>query len=99
LWNNFWRMTLVNTELKERCTIDVNVEFSSTTDTLQLPGLAIVEVKQHGINRQSTLIREMRAARIRQTDFSKYCVGIAMLYDNVKRNKYKPTIRLLQKLM
>ena len=40
----------------------------------------------------------MRALGIRSTGFSKYCIGIALLYPQVKHNNFKPILRLLDKL-
>lgn len=41
----------------------------------------------------------MRDARIRKTGFSKYCIGVSLLYPTIKHNNFKAHQRLLQKLV
>lgn len=36
---------------------------------------------------------------IHPTGFSKYCIGVSLLYQNVKYNNFKPKLRLVHKLM
>ena len=100
LWNEFQRITLVSKKHPERLTIDLNLQFSRNKyTTVTLPGVVVAEVKQTGINRASNFIRQMRAMGIRSTGFSKYCVGVSLLYQNVKHNNFKPKLLLLKKLM
>jgi len=40
----------------------------------------------------------MRAQRLHETGFSKYCVGVSSLYGQVKSNLMKEKLRLLDKL-
>jgi hypothetical protein len=99
LWNDFSRMTLVSKHRPERLTLDVNLQFFSDRQTAALPGIAVAEVKQDNVNRNSDFIRQMRAMNIHSTGFSKYCIGVSMLYQNVKHNNLKPKLRLVNKLM
>lgn len=99
LWNTFGRITLVSTQRPERVTIDLGLRFRSAHHTVALPGIVITEVKQAGHARNSDVIRLMRAARIRPRGFSKYCIGVSLLYPDVKHNNFKPTCRLLHTLM
>ena len=41
----------------------------------------------------------MHAAAIQPLSFSKYCVGVALLYPSIKHNTFKPQLRLVQKLL
>ncbi len=66
---------------------------------ISLPGLAIAEVKQEGINRHSDFVRQMRAMAIHTTGFSKYCVGTALLNPTVKHNNFKDKLRLVERLV
>jgi len=64
-----------------------------------LPGVAIAEVKQEGFDRQSDFIQQMRGMGVRPSGFSKYCMGVASLYDEVKKNNFKPQMLQVGKLM
>ncbi len=99
LWNDFSRITLVSKHRQERLTLDLNLQFCNDRRTVALSGIAIAEVKQDGVNHNSDFIRQMRAMNIRPTGFSKYCIGVSMLYQNVKHNNFKPKLRLVNKLM
>lgn len=99
LWNDFTRITLVSKLYQERLTLDLNLQFSHERHTVTLPSLAIAELKQNGFNPDSPFIRHMRALNIHPTGFSKYCLGVAMLYPHIKHNSFKPKLRLVQQLL
>jgi hypothetical protein len=100
LWNQYTRITLVGRHKPERVTIDLNLQFTDNDgQTMTLPGLVIAEVKKNGAEPDSTFIRLMRVMSIRPTGFSKYCVGVSMLYDEVKHNSFKPKLRMISKLI
>jgi hypothetical protein len=99
LWIDFSRITLVSKYHRERLTLDLNLRFCSGGRTVALPAVAIAEVKQDNVNRNSAFVRQMRAAKVHPTGFSKYCIGVSMLYQNVKHNNFKPGLRLVNKLM
>ena len=99
LINGFSRITLVSKYHRERLTLDLNLHFFNDTQNAVLPNIAIAEVKQDGINRHSDFVRYMRAMNIRPSGFSKYCVGVSMLYPHIKHNNFKPHLRLINKLM
>ncbi|NTW04425.1 MAG: VTC domain-containing protein, partial [Oscillochloris sp.] len=99
LWNEFSRITLASVSERERVTVDLNLRFRGNGQFLPLPGVAIVEVKQDGMSRDSAFIQQLHAVGLYPTGFSKYCVGVSLLYSEVKHNRFKPKIRLVQKLM
>jgi len=99
LWNQFIRITLVSKQSVERLTLDINLEFQREQARVGLPGIAIAEVKQEGFDRQSDFIRQMRGMGVRPSGFSKYCMGVASLYDEVKKNNFKPQMLQVGKLM
>ncbi len=99
LWNSFTRITLVGKHEPERSTLDLDLRFDDGRQRIDLPGVAIAEVKQDGIGLGSAFIRQMRAMAVHATGFSKYCIGTAMLYPNVKSNNFKDKLRLVEKLM
>jgi SPX domain protein involved in polyphosphate accumulation len=99
LWNRFLRITLVSKHNAERLTLDVNLEFGWGDTCIALPGVAIAEVKQERFSTQSDFIQQMRHSGIRPMQFSKYCAGIYLLYDQVKVNNFKPRMREVAKLI
>lgn len=55
LWNDFFRITLVSKHHQERLTLDLNMQFYSDRGTVELPGIAIAEVKQDGVNHKTRI--------------------------------------------
>lgn len=98
LCNAFTRITLVSKTRAERLTIDIDLSFSHDQRALNLPGVVIAEVKQDHYNNNSAFLREMHRLGIRQTGFSKYCFGVAQLYDGVKKNAIKPKVLMVEKI-
>lgn len=97
--NQFNRITLVSNKHKERVTIDFNLGFSSPQGaTRALPYLAIVELKREGFSCQSPFISLLKQHNIRESGFSKYCIGSALLYDLPNQNQLKPKFLKLNKL-
>jgi hypothetical protein len=99
LFNTFQRITLVSTHSVERLTVDVDLRFLWNGVCATLAGIAIAEVKQDGFSTNSEFVRQMRAVGVRATSFSKYCIGVSMLYPEVKHNRFKPQLRQIEKLL
>jgi hypothetical protein len=98
LFNAFQRITLVSKRSVERLTVDVDLRFLWNGARLPLPGLAIAEVKQDGFSVDSAFVRQMRALGVRATGFSKYCIGVSMLYPQ-KHNRFKPQLGQIDRLL
>ncbi|HCS38081.1 MAG TPA: transporter [Anaerolineaceae bacterium] len=98
IWNTFTRLTLVNRLNPERITIDTNLFFSTNEKYVNLAGLVVVEVKTDSKFKTSPFLAEMERRRIHPQGFSKYCIGISMLCDNVKRNELKEKILKVEKI-
>lgn len=99
LWNAFRRMTLVNKHCCERVTLDVGLAFSNERRHILLQGVAVAEVKMDGGAVHSPFLAQMRAQRIQPRGFSKYATGVALLYEQVKKNSLKPRLLWLERLM
>lgn len=97
--NRFRRITLVNREMTERVTLDVDLGYADLTgnNSFTLPGLVIVEVKQDQFSSSfiKTILRDLR---IKRQGISKYCLGITLLGLSAKTNNYKRKIRIIQKI-
>ena len=99
LRNAFTRITLVSKRDPERLTLDLGLRFYANHTSADLSGIVIAEVKQDGYSPESDFIQQMRAHGIRSTGFSKYCVGVSLLYPDVKSNNFKPELLLVEKLL
>lgn len=99
LLNTFQRITLVSTQGVERLTVDVGLRYLWNDVHVSLDGLAIAEVKQNGFSTDSEFVRQMRVVGVRPTPFSKYCIGVAMLYPEVKHNRFKPQLGRIARLL
>jgi hypothetical protein len=99
LENKFTRFTLVNNADKERITIDFNMSFKDMNNKVEaLPYIAIVELKREGLTCQSPFITLLKQFNIRESSFSKYCIGSALLYQHEYTNALKPNFLKLNKL-
>ncbi len=99
LWNTFTRITLVSSVRCERLTLDFNVRFQNDESAASLRGVTIVEVKQENLSRDSDWMRAMRSLGIRPTGFSKYCVGVTLVYPQVKTNHFRAKVLLMERLL
>ena len=99
LWNTFTRMTLVNEVSCERVTLDTDLVFYSKQNYIRLDGLAVAEVKMSSGHQDSAFMQQMESRRIHPQGFSKYCMGVSMLYQDVKKNALKPKLLLMKKMI
>lgn len=98
LTNNFSRITLVSRTDKERLTIDFSLQFQDEKNLKVLGNLAIAEVKQEKVNRDSKVMQILKEMHIPVASFSKYAAGAALLNPQLKYNKFKPNLLFLNKI-
>lgn len=91
------RISLINKELDERMTIDVNLNLRNCVSSLSIPDLVIAEMKQTSA-RRSEFLNIMRKNHVRTISISKYCIGISSLIMDVKQNNFKPNLLYINKL-
>jgi hypothetical protein len=95
----FTRVTLVNLNETERITIDFNITWNNMKgDSINVPFLAIAEIKSDKSTSMSLFFHELKKLGIRSTGFSKYAVGMALLNSVHKKNILKPKILLINKI-
>jgi hypothetical protein len=91
------RITLVQKNLMERLTLDIDLNYAREGKTVGFPQLVIAEVKQDRSSRSPfTLI--MQNYYISTLSISKYCLGIASLNPDVKINNFKKKLLHVKKL-
>ena len=98
LWNHYRRITLVSKTRAERVTLDLDLAFSWDEEVMALPGIVVAEVKYQGMRHASDFAQLMRTYHVRDTSFSKYCMGVSLLYPEVKHNNFKAKQRLVARL-
>jgi hypothetical protein len=93
----FTRMTFVDKARTERVTMDLDLHFRYDGRESDFSGVVIAELKQDRSNGSHirTLMHELH---IQECRVSKYCIGIASLYPNIKQNKFKLKLNLLNKI-
>jgi hypothetical protein len=97
LWTIFRRITLVNPILKERMTIDLDLQLKNTENEMSCDDLVIVELKRDKDNSSNSPILElMKMLHIKEAGFSKYSVGTALIRDEVKKNTFKSRLTSLK---
>lgn len=99
LWNRYRRITLVGKHSPERITLDVDLSFGWQGREQSIPQLGVAEVKQAQRYQLSPFIQQMRMAHVRVSSFSKYCMGVTLLYPTVKANRFKKKQRYINKLL
>jgi len=98
LWVNYSRITLVNKHSAERITIDLNLEFEKNNAKKSYPNLLIAEVKQDS-KLHSEFLAVMRKLHIKEGSISKYCLGVANLINEQKKNNFKLKLLQINKLI
>ena len=58
----------------------------------------VAEVKRKSNHENSVFIDWLHTAHQRPSSFSKYCLGLALLNPELKRNRIKPNLLQLQKM-
>jgi hypothetical protein len=98
--NHFSRITLVNKAKTERLTIDTHLRFNNiaTGEQRAMGDLVIIELKRDG-NQPSPILGKLCDLHIHPHGFSKYCIGSALTNDSLRRNRIKPRLRSIQKIM
>jgi hypothetical protein len=93
------RLTLLNTNLQEKITIDTDIYFKNTINDFSLNGLALLEIKQKKIGHLSPSLQILKLLYLHpSSSLSKYCIGLIMTDSNLKYNRFKPKILIINKL-
>jgi hypothetical protein len=98
IMNRFDRITLVNKNEPERLTFDINLGFDQNGELAELPEIVIAELKQEDFNRCSTFAKLLKDKHIRPERVSKYCLGIALMETDVKKNLIKEKLKRIAKI-
>lgn len=99
LKNTFSRITLVDNDKTERLTIDTNVNFVNLMNNNKnsLGKMVIIELKRDG-RKMSYAARLFHEQSLHQASVSKYCVGMSMTNNELKQNRFKQLLMLVDKI-
>lgn len=100
LENHFDRITLVNKAKTERLTIDTNLCFHNLTTGVdrRMDNLVVIELKRDGLQ-PSPILPKLLQLRVFPHGFSKYCIGSALTDSTLRRNRIKPRLHSVEKIM
>lgn len=98
LWNSFGRITLVDMTAGERLTIDTDIAFEMGNRKADIPELVIIEVKRDENSGVSEVLRQLKHQLVRPESMSKYCLGVALLYPEMKSNNFKQKLLKIEKI-
>lgn len=98
IWNNFHRITLVNKRTPERVTIDTGIGFEYQEKKTFFDQLVIGEIKQERTDFNSPILHFLKKNGVRPSGMSKYCLGMAVLNNNIKHNNFKERILNINKI-
>jgi len=90
--------TLASVERQERFTIDLSLDYFNFQDYNNVPNLVIAEIKQDRISLNSPVFKVFKELRIKPMGMSKYCIGIVKSFPNLKSNRFKPKVLMLNKI-
>ncbi|WP_067048888.1 polyphosphate polymerase domain-containing protein [Methanofollis ethanolicus] len=92
------RVTLVSRDFGERITFDLNLSFGNAKETRSYPYVVVGEIKHDRALHGSPARDAFRRAGVRASAFSKYCIGVALLYPALKHNRFKENLLFLERL-
>lgn len=96
--NGFTRMTFVNKNLTDRLTIDTGVTFSFDNRNADLHHMVILELKQEGATVTPFMRDAFHRAGMLPVSISKYAIGTALLFPELKQNNFKHKLHFIHKL-
>ncbi len=90
---DFFRLAIGRPELGERATIDIGLHLRMGEELSRFDGVAICELKQAAVSRQSPLAGALKRRGVRPHRMTKYCLGVLAARPDVKANDFKPMVR------
>jgi SPX domain protein involved in polyphosphate accumulation len=95
---SYTRMTFADRGNSTRLTIDTGLHFSQNGNGKSYESLVIAEIKQSRAVRSNFHVI-MQKQRIPSVSVSKYCLGIANLYDGIRKNNFKRKLLQINKVI
>jgi len=100
IWITFNRITFANLTGNERLTFDMDLTYTDISlNSRKINNLIIAELKSENASMNSPFFQYLKSLKIYPGNFSKYCIGIALMEKNVKSNRFKNKLLKLKNLM
>jgi hypothetical protein len=90
---DFFRLAIGRPDQGERATIDIGLHLRMGDEHSRFDGVAICELKQATVSRQSPLAGALKRRGVRPHRMTKYCLGVLSARPDVKANDFKPMVR------
>lgn len=87
--NRFTRIMLVNKNMKERVSIDLDLEFYNDKHTKKIDRLVLLEVKSERNIGTTEIQQALKSFHIYPSGFSKYITGMYLFHPGLKFNRFK----------
>lgn len=99
--NTFERITLVDKGMSERVTIDRGITFHNRATGIDgdISKLLVIEVKHEVGAPMSDIERALHDLHILPRRMSKYCIGTALTDPSAKKNRFKPKLLYIDKVI
>jgi hypothetical protein len=94
---SYTRKTLFHKNIDQRVTIDTKICFSENGIEKWIPNMAILEVKYSGAKQNSKTSFTQLIHKF-ERNFSKYCIGVALLHPEIKHNNFLFTLKKIIRL-
>lgn len=91
---DYHRISLTNIHRNERLSFDLGLRFRAEGKEIACDRLVIAELK-HAVREHSPVTDLIHDLGIRENSVSKYCMGMALLYKELKQNNFKPGFRFI----
>lgn len=98
LMNNFQRLIFVEKNMQERVTFDFGIQFNTNNHSAETGSLVIAEVKRCSYQQPSAFMELMHQNHLGPMGYSKFSVGVALLYGQVKKNNLKSKMLWMEKI-
>lgn len=95
---DYHRMTLLSIHDRERVTIDVGLDVAGAGPGLDLTGVAVLEVKQRSLQRQTSIMQALQAQRFYPQRASKYCTSLVLTRSQIPANHIRSALRAVERL-
>lgn len=94
---SYQRLTLIDKQRTEKITFDTHLTFKYNHHIEKIPDLVIAEIKQ---SQKSTsgFIDIMKQLQIKNTSISKYCLGLYLNEEKVKKNNFKTSFSSIHRI-
>jgi VTC domain len=91
------RITLLSKDFSEKLTFDINLQYANQNNTKHFDHLCIAEVKSK--SHHPYIFRQIiKTLGFRVQSLSKYCFGIANMYNSIKSNNFKKSFLYIRKI-